>query len=256
MPRALALAVLLAACPVLPAAAGSEDPLGSDVWADMVESELGGGPVVYDDFVRLVMPDWVEEPHSVPLAVKLRDSGAAVAEIAVFAENNPIPVAVRVYPHRPIQAVGMNLRLERSTPVRAAALDADGVWHVAQTAVTVNSPGGCSTVPGDLAGAPGDIALKRFDRAGGASRLKVRIAHPMHTGFATDDSGETIAAYYIERIEIADERGGLADMTTWAALSHDPVFHFDLPEKQSEVRVSARDTAGLAFEAAAPAPSM
>ena len=247
----------LAALPAWPAMAGEADPLGSPVWADMVETELGGGPVVYDDTVRLSMPDWVEEAHSVPLAVKLRGGGAGIAEIAVFAENNPIRTAVRIYPHRPLHAVGMNVRLEQSTPVRAAALDTDGVWHVATTEVTVKSAGGCSTLPGDmLAGALGDIALKRFDRAGGASRLKVRITHPMHTGFATDDSGEIVAAYHIERVAIEDERGELAEMETWAALSHDPVFHFDLPGTQEVVRVTARDSAGLAFETTAPEPTL
>ena len=252
--RALAFAAL-AALAAWPAGAGDRDPLGSEVWADIVETELGGGPVVYDDALRLTMPEWVEEAHSVPLSVKLRDGGAGIAEIAVFAENNPIRAAVRVWPRRPIHAVGMNIRLERSTPVRAAARDADGVWHVAWTEVTVKSPGGCSTVADDMAdSALGAIALRRFDRAGGASRLKVGIVHPMHTGLATDDDGGVIAARYIERVAIEDERGPLADMATWAALSHDPVFLFDLPEKQQSVRVTARDTDGLAFEASVPAP--
>ena len=247
-----ALAFLLA----WPAAAGGEDPLGSAIWSDLVETELGGGPVVHDDWVRLIVPEWVEEAHSVPLVVKM-PHGAAVAEIAVFAENNPIRTAVRIEPHRLVHAVGMNIRLERSTPVRVAARDADGIWHVAHTEVTVNSPGGCSTLPDGAPGAMiGDIALKRFDRAGGASRLKVGIVHPMHTGLAVDDDGEVVAAYYVDRISIEDEQGGLADLTAWAALSHNPVFHFDLPDRQQSVRVTARDTAGLLFEATAPAPSM
>lgn len=249
---AAAVAVLFA----WPAGAGEGDPLASDIWADLVAGELAGGPVVYDDFVRLVMPDWVEEAHSVPLVVKMPHGETPVAEIAVFAEHNPIRTAVRIYPHRPIHAIGMNIRLEQSTPVRVAARDEAGVWHVAQTAVTVNSPGGCSTVPDDMLAELGDIALKQFDRAGGASRLKVKISHPMHTGLATDDAGDVIAAYHIERVVVEDDLGALADMTTWAALSHDPVFHFDLPGRQETVRVTARDTAGLAFEATVPAPAM
>ena len=238
------------------AGAAERDPLDSPIWADIVETELAGAPIVYDDAVRLAMPDWVEEPHSVPLVVKLRGGGAGFREIAVFAEDNPIRAAARIVPFRPIEAVGMNIRLERSTAVRAAALDRDGVWHVAQTEVTVNSPGGCSTLPGDAASALGDIALKRFDRAGGASRLRMRISHPMHTGFATDDAGEIIAAYHVESVEVEDERGALAEIAAWAALSHDPVFQFDLAERPEAVRVTARDTAGLIFEGAVPAPSM
>ncbi len=253
MPRAF-LAFILALAPAWAVAASDQDPLRSPVWADMVESELAGGPVVYDDKVRLVMPDWVEEAHNVPVVVRTR--GEMFSEIAVFAENNPIQAAVRIYPHRPLHAVGMNIRLEQSTPVRVAARDDSGVWHVAHTFVTVNSPGGCSTVPEDMVASIGDIALKQFDRAGGASRLKVQITHPMHTGFATDDAGDIIAAYHIERVALEDENGRLADLETWAALSHDPVFHFDLPGKPQSVHVAARDTGGLAFELMSPAPSM
>ena len=254
MLRVLVFAALAAAWSA--AGAAERDPLDSPIWADIVETELAGAPTVYDDAVRIAMPDWVEEPHSVPLVVKLRGGGAEFDEIAVFAEDNPIRAAARIFPYRPLEAVGMNIRLERSTAVRAAARDRDGVWHVAHAEVTVNSPGGCSTLPDDAASALGDIALKRFDRAGGASRLRMRISHPMHTGFAADDEGEIIAAYHVERVEVEDERGALAEIAAWAALSHDPMFQFDLAERPENVRVTARDTAGLVFEAAVPAPSM
>lgn len=249
-------AVLIVASGSAGIAAESErDPLGSDMWAHLVETELAGGPVVYDNGLHLTMPDTVEDPFSVPVMIKLKRDFGAVAEIALFAENNPIQTAVRIVPHRFLQAVGFNIRLEESGPVRAAAMDADGVWHVVHKRVTLLVPGGCSAPGGATASDIGEIAVRQFDRAGGASRLKLKINHPMDTGFATDEAGNTVPAYFIDSVELADESGTIATLSTQAALSSDPVFFFDLVDGKREVRVTAEDSAGLRFDSIADDPS-
>ncbi len=237
-------------------AESERDPLGSAIWADLIDMELDGGTVVYDNSLFLAIPERVEEAHNVPVLVKLTKALGPVAEIALFVENNPIQTALRIYPHRPMRSVGFNIRLEQSTPVRAAVRDAEGVWHVASRRVFVAVPGGCSEVSPGVVTDIGEIALKQFDRAGGASRLKVKINHPMHTGLASDENGETIPAYYVEKVAIEDEQGPIADLVTWAALSSDPVFTLDMPERQQSVRVSATDSSGLDFEAAHSSPTM
>jgi len=232
------------------------DPFGSAVWADLVDTELAGMRVVYDNSLFLAIPERVEDAHNVPVLIKLTKALGPITEIALFAENNPIQTALRVYPHRPLQSVGFNIRLEQSTPVRAAVLDAEGVWYVASRRVSVAVPGGCSEVSPGVVSDIGEIAVKQFDRAGGSSRLKVKINHPMHTGLASDEDGETIPAYYVEKVAIEDARGPIADLVTWAALSSDPVFTLDIPERQQSVRVSATDSSGLDFEAAQSKPTM
>ena len=231
------------------------DPLGSPIWAGLVETELGGGPVVYGGGLHLAMPDTVDDPFSVPVMIKLTRGFGKVAELVLFAENNPIQTAVRIVPHRFIQAVGFDIRLEGSGPVRAAAMDAEGVWHVVHKRVSVLTPGGCSAPGGATAGNIGEIAVRQFDRAGGASRVKLRINHPMDTGLVVADNGDAVPAYYIERVELADESGAIATLATRAALASDPVFLFDLPEGRREVRVSAEDSAGLRFETAFAEPA-
>ncbi len=233
----------------------ARDPLGSPIWADLVETELGGGPVVYDGGLHLTMPETVEDPFSVPVMIKLTRGFGEVAELALFAENNPIQTAVRIFPHRYMQAVGFNIRLEGSGPVRAAAMDSEGVWHVVHKRVSVLVPGGCSALVGGPASELGEIAVRQFDRAGGASRVKLKINHPMDTGFAATEDGEIVPAYYIERVELADESGAIATLATRAALSSDPVFFFDLADGRREVRVTAEDSAGLRFESIAAEPS-
>jgi sulfur-oxidizing protein SoxY len=255
----LAIAVMLSLSTTT-ARAGDSDPLQSAAWEDLRAQYLGDGPVVHDYMVRLIMPLTVEDAFSVPVVVKLSDLIEPIAEIVVIAENNPIQAAVQVFPHRPMRAVGMNIRLEQSTPVRAAAKDANGVWHVASVEVEVKNPGGCSAPPGLLADGEADplgsIAMKRFKRPDRATRLKIGITHPMHTGFAPDEAGEIIPAYYVDTVKVEDDDGPIADLVTWAALSSDPNFFFDLPESRQSVRVTASDTMGLAFEGLDPAPSM
>jgi len=251
MMRLLAAALVIAMTGSSAAGIAGEnerDPFGSDVWADLVEMELGGGPVVYDRGLHLTMPDTVEDPFSVPVMIKLKRGFGKVAEIALFAESNPIQTAVRIIPHRYIQAVGFNIRLEGSGPVRAAAMDADGVWHVVNKRVSVLVPGGCSALNPGEASALGEIAVRQFDRAGGASRVKLKINHPMDTGFAVAEDGAAVPAYYINRVELADEDGAIATLATHAALSSDPVFLFDLVEGKRTVRVTAEDSAGLRFQ--------
>ncbi len=246
---------LLAACTTLLVVggtprAGDYDPMRSALWADMHTAFLGDGPVKYDYQVRLIIPRTVEDAFSVPLVVELTDRIQPVQEVVVIAENNPIQTAAQIFPRRAIRSVGMNIRLEQSTPVRAAARDANGVWHVASVRVEVLNPGGCTAAggAGSAENPPGTIAMKRFRRPKSVTRLKVGITHPMDTGLAMDLDGAIVPAYFVDTVTLADTAGPIADLVTSAAISTDPNFYFDLPDRLQSVRVSASDSKGLTFD--------
>ena len=136
---------VMAVCMGLAATAATaeeaRDPFGSEAWSDLIEMELAGGPVVYDDTVLIFVPDQVDEAFNVPLIVSLSEGMRDAAEIVVVADNNPLPIIARIYPHRQLRGFGMNIRLEQTTAVRVAAMDGDGVWHVAHGIVNVMTPG-------------------------------------------------------------------------------------------------------------------
>ncbi|MXX22745.1 MAG: hypothetical protein F4Z93_06520 [Rhodospirillales bacterium] len=144
----------------------------------------------------------------------------------------------------------MNIRLEQTTPVRAAARDSDGVWHVASVRVEVMNPGGCTAAggSGSAENPIGTIAMKRFRRPNSATRLKLRITHPMDTGLVTDEDGAVVPAYYVDTVTLADNAGPIADLVTSAALATNPDFYFDLPDRLQTVRVTASDSKGLTFD--------
>ena len=237
----------------LSALAAADDPLATPAWEDVRDEFFGAEPLVFDETVELSMPTDVENGFDVPLAIRLSPALGEVREVLVIAENNPIRHVARLIPHRPLQAVGLKIRLETSSAVRAAALTGDGVWHVGSTWVNVLTPGGCSSptpLDGDSPSSRiGEIAVRTFDREDGASRLKFRIVHPMDTGFAMTAAGDTIPAWFVETIEVSDELGTVLELITRAAMAPDPIFTVDLPELRDDLRIDARDSEGLAFEA-------
>jgi sulfur-oxidizing protein SoxY len=174
-------------------------------------------------------------------------------KLILLIENNPIQQVISLKPYRSIEAIGMNVRLEDDSPIRVAILDNDGNWNIGSKMVFVASAGGCSTPACDPAievcepGIVGKIAVKEYEREAGAQRIKLKITHPMETGFVVDTEGEIIPEYFIKNIHVDDIDGPIADITTFAALSSDPVLLLDLPEKGQSVRVHVMDSHGLEF---------
>ncbi len=234
--------------------AGDYDPIRSAWWADMHQELLGEGPVKYDYQVRLVIPRTVEDAFSVPLVVEFSERVQPVEEVVIIAENNPIQTAARMFPRRPLRLVGMNIRLEQTTPVRAAARDAEGVWHVASVRVEVQNPGGCTAAggAGSAENPVGTIAIKRYRRPHNVTRLKVGITHPMDTGLVEDAEGAVVPPYYVDTVTLGDASGPIADLVTSAALAANPDFYFDLPDRLQTVRVRASDSRGLTFDLLEP----
>lgn len=245
-----------AACALAMSAAAAAEAPATEAWRDVLDLEFAGAEVVYDDSVHLVAPERVEEAFSVPVVIGLSETPYSVREVALFAENNPFPQVMRAVPNAPLHAIGLDIRLERSTPVRVAARDEAGVWHVASREVRVANPGGCSA--GGGGGMPvGEIAMRQFVRPNGVSRLKLRIGHPMHTGLAVDAAtDEVVPAHYIDRVAVGGAAGALIELRLWASVSADPTLMFDLPEMQASVRVEAADTEAGIFDLVARPPTI
>ena len=230
------------------------DPENSEIWPELSRVFLGEKSLIhFENKVRIIMQDHIEEPHEVPLIVKLPKNLHNFKEFILLIENNPIQQVIRITPHRPIESIGMNVRLEDDSPVRAAIKDTNGIWHVGSKMVFVSSPGGCSSPacdpvteicdPGEI----GKLALKQYDREAGAGRLKIKIIHPMDTGFVSSPEGEMIPEYFIDSIFVDDIDGPIAELETYAALSADPVILIDLPEQGQSIRVKVQDSHGLEF---------
>lgn len=245
MRKILSLAMLLAPSAAL-AQALPADPLGSPMWDHHAARIFAGAPVVFDDRVRVDLPMLAENQHVMPVTVDARMLGEVV-RIVIFADLNPIPVAIEYEPIEAQAYVATRIKLDQRTPVRAAVLTADGVWHVAGAWVDA-AGGGCSAPPlsrvrGDWADHLGEMRGAVWSLAD-ATRVRMSFRHPMDTGLV-----ENIPAYNIERLTVSDAGGQpLARMTVHGSVSEDPSFTVMLaPRSDGMLAVEARDTGGMEF---------
>ena len=213
------------------------DPFGSFLWPDLRAEFLGTGPVVFDARVKVSGPVFAEDPMNVPITVSA-DGLADIEMITVLVDRNPIRKVLDYLPNLPLGAlprVSFRFKLQQASPVRAAVKTRDGVWHVGGT--LVDSAGGGCTVAGETrkdgswSKSLGDVSARVFPHsvpagaAGGeaATRLRLRVMHPMDTGLAGG-----IPAFYINRLSLRDETGReLLRLNAYEPVSENPIFSFD-----------------------------
>ena len=227
------------------------DPLGSSRWQDMQREFFADARVVFDERVRVSAPTSAEDAMNVPVLV---DASAlqGVEEVLIFADFNPIVKALSFEPGRARSVLGFRLKLQQSTPVRAAARTADGVWHVGGT--WVNTTGGGCTLPSTGNASPewqqrlNEVSARLWSRVDGGSRLRLQIIHPMDTGLAAG-----IPVFHIETLEIQSGAGD-ALMTIYPAepVAENPLFTVDIPPGvigDGALKIAGRDNNGNRIKA-------
>merc|ERR1711988_1899948 len=82
---------------------------------------------VQNDNIKLVSLNIVDEAHEVPVVVKLPSNLKKAKQIVVLVDENPIQLASKVYLHDNVKSIGLNIRLEQDSLIRAAVLDQNNV---------------------------------------------------------------------------------------------------------------------------------
>jgi hypothetical protein len=100
------------------------------MWENHAAWLFGTAPVRFDDMVTLLMPEVTENQHVFPITVDAR-AVPGVQRIVVLMDLNPLPLAIDHAPQGGRGYVALRVKLDQRTPVRAAALDGQGLWHVA-----------------------------------------------------------------------------------------------------------------------------
>lgn len=229
------------ASPGLRAQAAADDPLRSFMWGEMHKHLLGGEPYRFDERVRVIAPGDAEDSMNVPVLV---DASAlsGVKKILVFAELNPIHKVLEMEPKQAVPRIGFRIKVQQATPVRAAVLTDEGVWHVGGR--IVDAAGGGCTAPSigsanaDWASRLGEVS-GRLWRGDGSARLRLRVMHPMDTGLVAG-----IPAFYIEELKVHDaDRNLLTEIRLYEPVSENPLLTIDLPDVD-RLAVSGRDNNG------------
>ena len=240
--RRLALSLLAFTLP----AAAVDDPLDSSRWADMERQFFPEQTVRFDGLVTVNAPLTAEDPLNVPVAITI-DSATPVEEVLVIADFNPIVKVLRYEPALASANLSFRLKLQQSSPIRAAARTADGVWHVGGT--WVNTTGGGCTLPSLGNGSPlwearlNEVNARRWDRSNGPSRVRFEIIHPMDTGLAAG-----IPTFYIDELTLRNAAGeALVHIYPAEPVSENPLFTVDMPQQllgDGVMHIAGRDNNG------------
>ncbi|SDU90501.1 quinoprotein dehydrogenase-associated SoxYZ-like carrier [Pseudomonas mucidolens] len=227
------------------------DPVPSVMWAYYHQRLLDNAAFVFDPRVKLLAPPFAEDARQVPLEIDARAFKGEVVRILAWAELNPLPEIVDFHPReRVLPWLSMRIRIEQATPLRAAVLTKDGLWHVGST--LIDAAGGGCTAPSVVRTQSGweehlgEVFGGHYPRAG-FSRVKLQVSHPMDNGLVSG-----IPEFFINQAELRAADGELlARLELFPAVSENPNLAFDI-EGPGQTRLMLRDTSGTQFEAAIP----
>ena len=249
----LAALCFIVACPV--SAAPPDDPLKSPMWGDMVKRLMPDAPVVFDDRVKVTVPSVVENQAQVPVTADAR-ALPDVVKLIVFADLNPLQHVLTLVPTKAAAYISFRMKVEQGTPVRAAALTADGTWHVG--GVFLEAAGGGCSAPAmarkdaDWSDTVGHAQGRLWREADGFARARFRVRHPMDTGLAKDNT----PAYFIEKLDMRGTSGApLATLEMFEPFSEDPTvtLMLRLPVEDSTLEIEGRDNNGETYRSKIPA---
>jgi sulfur-oxidizing protein SoxY len=253
--NARAICALILGLPLLALAATpsapdpGKDPVVSVMWGFYHQKLLKGAPFIFDEKVILSAPPFAEDARQVPIEIDARAYKGQVVRILAWAELNPLPQIVDFQPlDRVLPWLAIRIRIEQATPLRAAVLTRDGMWHVGST--SIEAAGGGCTAPSVVRTQPGweehigEVLAGRYPKAG-FSRVRLQIAHPMDNGMVSG-----IPEFYLNQAQLKDASGKLlATLELFPAVSENPVLGFDI-EGEGETQLSLRDISGNQFSAA------
>lgn len=232
--------------------ASGEDPLHSPMWNFHQARLLGHAPYQFDERVKVISPPFAEDARQVPITVDARALGTDVVKVVAWAELNPIAHLFTFTPTGPVAPrLAINIRVEQATPLRAAALTRDGVWHVGST--RIEAAGGGCTAPGATRSQPGweerlgQISGARFPLNNGekGSRLRLKVSHPMDNGLSSG-----VPEFFIEYAELRDTSGAvLARLELQPSVSENPSLTLQLGDEQPGQQLWLRDNNGNTFTA-------
>ena len=237
-----------------------QDSLHSVMWSyiakEFILSDTAkANKIVMDKGVKVFAPKVAEDQFNVPVRVDARALGE-VKKIIVLADLNPLP---KVLSYQPVDAepvISFRIKVEQGTPVRAAVLTSDNVWHIGGTYVDA-SGGGCSAPAvahseADWVSHLAEVKAKVWRTLGKrAVKLRVRVRHPMDTGLA-----DGIPAFYLETLNIKTPEGKLLGyLQLYEPISENPTLTLSpkLPANANALRLEGRDNEGNEIKVSIPA---
>lgn len=233
------------------AAAVEGDPQPSVMWEYFHTRLLDNADFVFDEKVQVSVPPFAEDARQVPVEVDARALSGRVEKVMIWAELNPIPQVLNLYPSAELEKfLAVRIRVEQATPVRAAFLMDDGIWHVGSARIEA-AGGGCSAPSVVRAEEGWESRLGQVFGAsfkdGKSSRVRMSISHPMDNGLV-----DSIPEFFVNQAELRDNDGAvLARLDLFSAVSENPTITLRV-KGHRQTQLWLRDNNGNEFSAQIP----
>jgi sulfur-oxidizing protein SoxY len=249
------------------ALAGAPAAQAGSVWDDIKPAVFGDRPIhAGGGALILHAPYRAEDQRAVPVTVEARlADGRKIKSITVVVDENPSPVAAvfRFADQRDRASLGVNIRLDHASPIRAIVEASDGVLYMAEKFVKASGLGVCAAPPrGDPQVAARTMGQMQFtdltgsDKAAAATRFRrsaqLDIKHPQNTGMQMDQITLLyVPLRFITTLEVSFGGRKLFDMESGMTLSEDPRIVFDyVAGGAGEMVVRASDTSNTVWQQA------
>jgi sulfur-oxidizing protein SoxY len=233
--------------------------LAGSAWDDVRPSAFGTRTIEDGSaFIALQSPYRAEDQRNVPLQVETAfKDGRKIKSVTFIVDENPMPVAAafRFADNRDHAMLGIDIRLDHASPVRAVVEASDGALYMIEKFIKASGAGVCAAPPaGDPAVAAktmGQMALTDLtgsDAAAGATRFhraaELTIKHPQLTGMQMDQITLLYTPMrYVDAVEVRQGDEKLFDLEGSMTLSENPRISFDYQiNGASTLKVRTKDT--------------
>ncbi len=233
------------------------DPLGSLLWPDLRREFVGRAPCTFTDKVTVRGPAQAEDSMHVPIYIDARPLAEIerIRRIRVLVDRNPIRHVLDFEPGQALPVMALRLRMQQASPVRALVETDAGRWHVAGTWVQA-AGGGCTVAgvtraDGSWSKTLNQVQARFFaSEIEGCRRLRLRIMHPMDTGFVPG-----VPAFLLSTLSLSDAQGQPCwRMALHEPVSENPLMTFELPTQvKGPLRLRGEDNNGNLIDCQVPA---
>jgi len=204
------------------------------------------------------------DQRTVPISVAAAfHDGRTVKSVTFVVDENPMPVAAtfRFADNRDRVAVGINIRLDHESPIRAIVEASDGSLYMSEQFVKASGLGVCAAPPAEdpvvAARTMGEMRLADrtgSDSAAGATRFRrsaaLDIKHPQNTGMQMNQITMLyIPLRYVSAIEVREGDAKLFDVEGSMTLSENPHIEFDYqPNGAGALKIKVKDTSDSVWQ--------
>lgn len=228
-------------------------------WDDVRSFAFGTRPITDGrGVVKFKVPYRAMDQRRVPLSVAAAfHDGRTVASVTFVVDEDPMPIAAvfRFADHRKRAEIGVDIRLDHASPVRAIVEASDGTLYMSESFVKASGLGVCAAPPitdqvvatrtmgqihlADLTGRNSAVKATRFWR-----NAALDIKHPQNTGMQMNQVTMLyIPVRYVDTIEVSEGREKLFDVKGSMTLSENPHIEFDYRASGvNPLKVMVKDT--------------